>query len=81
MRKDWEVRLFNNRIGLDVAHYNTIDGPKIFNLPVSEASGYGNFKTNGLKTERQGWEITLNLTPVSLASWLPMGCSDQLGYI
>ncbi len=63
-----DVRFFNNRLGIDVAHYNTIDGPKIFNLPVSEASGYGDFKTNGLTTERRGWEVTLNATPVSLSN-------------
>ncbi len=63
-----DIRFFNNRLGVDVAHFNTIDGPKIFNLPVSEASGYDEFKTNGLKTERRGWEVTLNMTPVTLAN-------------
>jgi hypothetical protein len=60
----WETglnaRLFSNRLGLDVTYYESLDGPGIYNLPISEGAGYTNALVNGIKTERQGWEIVLD---------------------
>ncbi|SDL85618.1 TonB-linked outer membrane protein, SusC/RagA family [Catalinimonas alkaloidigena] len=59
-----DIRFFENRLGVDVAHYNTFDGPSIFQLPVSEASGYDYRLENGLKYERRGWEVTVTGNPI-----------------
>lgn len=64
-----DIRLFKNRIGFDVNYFDAVDGPQIFNLPVSEASGPTSFRTNGLKTERKGIELTLTGTPVKVAGF------------
>jgi TonB-linked SusC/RagA family outer membrane protein len=62
----WETglnaRLFSNRIGLDVTYFESLDGPGIYNLPISESAGYYTALVNGIKTERQGWEIVLDAT-------------------
>lgn len=55
-----ESRFFNNRIGLEVTYFNSLDGPKIYSLPLSETSGYLSALVNGIKTRRTGWEVTLN---------------------
>lgn len=59
-----DVRFLSNRLGVDVAYFESTDGPGIYNLPISEASGYTTALVNGIKTERKGWEIVLNGTPV-----------------
>lgn len=66
-----DLRFWDNRIGLEVTWFRTIDGPKIFDLPLSEASGFETLQENGLKYKRQGWEFTLNTYPVKTAdfSW------------
>ena len=35
-----DVSLLNNRLMFDVTYFSSIDGPQIFSLPISEASGY-----------------------------------------
>lgn len=59
-----DLRLFGNRIGFDVAYFKYIDGPKIYNKPISEASGYTTYIINGLKTSRTGWEVSVSGSPV-----------------
>lgn len=59
-----EVRLLQNRLSLKTQAYKTIDGPQIFDVSISNASGYGYRKVNGLVTERRGLEFTLEAVPV-----------------
>jgi TonB-linked SusC/RagA family outer membrane protein len=59
-----DARFFHNRLGFDLTYFNTTDGPKIFNLPLSDASGYGSAVENGITTRKKGWEVMLNATPV-----------------
>ncbi|MFZ1516574.1 MAG: SusC/RagA family TonB-linked outer membrane protein [Saprospiraceae bacterium] len=58
-----DVRFLKNRLGLDFTFFNSIDGPGIFDLPISEATGSSVFRTNGIKTERRGIELSLTGTP------------------
>lgn len=60
-----EMKFFQNRLGLDATYFESLDGPGIYNLPISEAAGYTNALVNGIKTKRNGMEIVLNGTPVS----------------
>lgn len=59
-----DLRFFQNRLGLDFTYFKSIDGPSIFGLPISEASGYNSLIENGIKTDKKGVEITLNGSPV-----------------
>ncbi|WP_158618029.1 SusC/RagA family TonB-linked outer membrane protein [Chitinophaga lutea] len=59
-----DIRLLNNRLGIDAAWFRSLDGPLVFDNPVSESSGYNAKKLNGLKYERKGFEVTVSATPV-----------------
>ncbi len=54
-----DMKFLRNRIGIDVAYFNYIDGPQIFNKQISAASGYSNYTINATKTQKKGLEITL----------------------
>ena len=43
--------------------YSSIDGPKIFNLPISGASGFNTALVNGIKVQRKGFELSISGTP------------------
>jgi TonB-linked SusC/RagA family outer membrane protein len=59
-----DIRFLQNRLGLDVTYFNAIDGPKIYQKQISETSGYRYALVNEVKTQRKGWEITLNGSPL-----------------
>ncbi|MFK7932497.1 MAG: SusC/RagA family TonB-linked outer membrane protein, partial [Saprospiraceae bacterium] len=59
-----DVRLWNNRIGLDVALYRNISQDQIVELPVSTSSGYTSRIVNGGKIRNQGIEAILNIQPI-----------------
>jgi len=59
-----DVSLFNNRLIFDVTYFSSIDGPKIFELPISESSGYKSALVNGIKVQRKGVEINVSGSPV-----------------
>ena len=66
-----DLRILQNKIGLDVTYWNSQDGPSIFSLPISSTSGYTAALVNGIKTEKNGFDISLTGTPVKTAdfSW------------
>ncbi len=55
-----DMKFFRNRFGIDVAYFNYVDGPQIFNKQISAASGYSNYTINATKTQKKGFEITLS---------------------
>lgn len=59
-----DVGLLNNRLMFDVTYFSSIDGPQIFSLPISGATGYTSALVNGIKVERKGIEISVTGTPV-----------------
>ncbi|MFI2743305.1 SusC/RagA family TonB-linked outer membrane protein [Zhouia sp. PK063] len=59
-----ESNLFHNAIGLNLTYYENKNGPGIFNLDYSLASGYSGKKANGITTKTKGWEVALNLSPI-----------------
>lgn len=63
-----EVKFLQNKLGLDATYFESLDGPGIYNLPISETSGFTNALVNGIKTKRNGVEVVLNATPVSTQS-------------
>ncbi|HYG18863.1 MAG TPA: SusC/RagA family TonB-linked outer membrane protein, partial [Ohtaekwangia sp.] len=65
-----ETKLWGGRLGLDVTYFESVDGPGIYNLPISEAAGYTNALVNGIKTKRRGIEVVLDANPVQHAEGL-----------
>lgn len=59
-----DMRFLNNRVGLDFTYFNALNGPFIFNLPLSSATGYSSARENGIKTRKTGVEVVLNVKPV-----------------
>ncbi|GAB4017019.1 SusC/RagA family TonB-linked outer membrane protein [Spirosoma koreense] len=54
-----DIRFLNNRLALDATYYVSNDGPRIFTLPSSEATGYTGRLVNGIMTQKKGGEISL----------------------
>ncbi|ARK09245.1 SusC/RagA family TonB-linked outer membrane protein [Fibrella sp. ES10-3-2-2] len=54
-----DARFLNNRLAFDAAYFISDDGPRIFNLPISETTGYSSLLVNGIKTRKTGTELSL----------------------
>jgi TonB-linked SusC/RagA family outer membrane protein len=59
-----DVRFLNNRLTFDAAYFVSNDGPRIFNLPLSNTTGYSAALVNGIKTQKKGVEISVAGTPI-----------------
>ncbi|HEX5025774.1 MAG TPA: SusC/RagA family TonB-linked outer membrane protein [Agriterribacter sp.] len=59
-----ELKMFNNRVGLDVAVYKKITTDQIVQAQISDASGFVNTRINSGKSRNQGFEALLTLVPV-----------------
>ena len=59
-----DVRVMQNRLGLDVTYFISNEGPRIFSLPISTTTGYGAALVNGIKTRKNGWEAALTGSPI-----------------
>lgn len=64
-----EMRLFNNRVNIDLAVYRKITSDQIVLVQISDASGYLNRPINSGKSRNHGFEAMLNLVPVKSADW------------
>ncbi|MDB5121390.1 MAG: TonB-linked outer membrane protein SusC/RagA family [Sphingobacteriales bacterium] len=59
-----ELRLFNNRLGIDLAYYNKISDGQILAINISPAAGYKALVVNFGKLRNRGVELALNGSPV-----------------
>jgi outer membrane receptor protein involved in Fe transport len=59
-----ETRLFNNRLGLDVAVFRKITIDQIVQAQVSDASGFQDTRINSGRSRSQGIEALLNIAPI-----------------
>ncbi len=59
-----ELRLLNDRIGIDVTCYNKSGKNQIFNTSVASETGYTSTTVNAGEISNKGIELQLNLTPV-----------------
>lgn len=66
-----EVRLLDNRLGLDLTAYKTNTFNQLFTVAVPVGSGASQYYTNGGDVENKGLEILLKTTPVrnSMFRW------------
>ena len=63
-----DVRFFNNRLGVDLAYYNTNVEDQIFALDIPQSSGYASKIENAGKVNSYGFEVALNATPIASKS-------------
>lgn len=59
-----ETRLFNNRLGVDLAVFRNLEGPRIIELATSVTSGVKARQTNGLTLLRKGIELSIDATAI-----------------
>jgi TonB-linked SusC/RagA family outer membrane protein len=59
-----ELRMFGNRVGLDLTYYNTRTKNQILALPLDRTSGYNSRLINAGLISNYGVEAMLNVTPI-----------------
>lgn len=59
-----ELKLFQNRVGLDVSVYKKTTIDQIFSVQISDASGFLNTRINSGESYNKGVEALLNVVPV-----------------
>ncbi|MEP7377439.1 MAG: SusC/RagA family TonB-linked outer membrane protein [Chitinophagaceae bacterium] len=59
-----ELKMFKNRVNLDVAAYRKITSDQIVTVQVSDASGFVNTSINSGKSRNIGYEALLTLVPI-----------------
>ncbi len=59
-----DLRLFNNRLGLDVTWYDATTKNQILTLPVANTSGFNSRIINAGEIQNTGIEVVLNATPI-----------------
>jgi TonB-linked SusC/RagA family outer membrane protein len=59
-----DVRLFQNRVGLDLTFYQNNSTDQIISIPVSQTSGFGSKFINAGEIESTGIEALVNIIPV-----------------
>lgn len=59
-----EFRLFDDRMGLEFTWYKSNSRDQIFQVPISETTGYGLFVENVGEIENRGIEVVLSGSPV-----------------
>ncbi len=60
----FDVRFYDDRIGLDATYYNEVREDEIIPITISSSNGSSSFITNAGSTEREGVELSLNTVPV-----------------
>ncbi len=61
-----ELKLFKDRIGLDVTYYSQTSVDQIMRLNTTITSGYDATIVNAGSIENKGWEVALNTQPLKL---------------
>jgi TonB-linked SusC/RagA family outer membrane protein len=59
-----DVRLWQNRVGVDLTYYNKVSSDQILNVNVSNATGYLSKLLNAGKIKNSGIELQLTVTPL-----------------
>lgn len=64
-----EMRMFDNRLGLDVTYYDSQTTNQILSVATATSSGYSSARINAGKITSKGWEVALTGTPVQTKNW------------
>lgn len=60
----FDLRFFNNRVGIDYSYYETTSEGQIFRVPLPTSTGFSSELRNSGVMSVKGHEIVLNVTPV-----------------
>jgi len=63
-----DIRFFKKRLGLEVTWYDKNSTDLIYAIGLPQTTGYSSFFTNLGKIRNTGWEIALDVTPISSRS-------------
>lgn len=55
-----DIRFLKNRLGFEATYFSAKDGPGIFKLPISQATGFSEALVNGITTKKTGVELSVN---------------------
>ncbi|MFI5156605.1 MAG: SusC/RagA family TonB-linked outer membrane protein, partial [Chitinophagales bacterium] len=64
-----EIRLFQNRFGLDAAYYDKETDGQIFTVPIAPSTGYTGLVENIGVVSNKGIELTVDVTPVKTTNF------------
>jgi len=64
-----EMRLFNNKVLLDVAAFDKVTTDQILDVTISNASGYNNSKQNKASLQNRGLETLIEVTPFQTSNF------------
>ncbi|HVI49266.1 MAG TPA: SusC/RagA family TonB-linked outer membrane protein [Chitinophaga sp.] len=70
-----DLRLFNNRLGVDFTYFTSLNGPQIFPFGIPPSSSFEKHNENAITTRKKGIEIALNASPLRN----PHGLSWDIG--
>lgn len=59
-----DIRLFENRLGLDLTYFYTLDFNNIINVDISNTSGFSSRLMNANEYEKKGFELMIKGTPI-----------------
>lgn len=59
-----ELKMFNNRLGIDLSVYRKITTDQIVQAQISDASGFVDTRINSGKNQNQGIEMLVNIVPI-----------------
>lgn len=61
-----ELKFFANRLGLDVTYYSETRNDLLIAAPLARSTGFASINRNAGRMRNEGFEVTLNATPVEL---------------
>ena len=59
-----DYSMFKGRLSLNLTYFENLNGPLIYQLPVASSTGYQSRTVNAIESEKKGWEVVFNATPV-----------------
>lgn len=59
-----DVFFLDNRLGLDLTYFSTINGPQIFTRDLAPSTGFAQTNVNDIITVKNGWEVSLTGLPI-----------------
>jgi hypothetical protein len=59
-----DISFFDSRLRFEYTYFYSLDGPRIFALPVSDATGFSSALVNGIKVQRKGMEASVDMVPI-----------------
>ena len=64
-----EFSFLDNKIGIDITYFDRKDKDQPISIPVTGSTGYTGLAINSGESSAEGFEVTLNLNPVSTADF------------